>query len=165
MAPTVSSPLPCSEGRLWEAQNLRQERAAIVCKSLGKRGGIEELFLYILTATSECILTTYHTPGRNIHNRRPRPHNDLGLRQQVPPVAQEPHLKILNGPLVDFPDATSYVFKRTRDFGHRCSTDIKYIVRYLDLISVQSDTEKTALYLKRLRFTGAVLPQRKEQTS
>ena len=44
-------------------------------------------------------------------------------------------------------------------------TDIKYNVRYLDLLSVESDTEKTALCLKRLRFTGAVLPQREKQTS
>lgn len=64
MASTVSSPLPCLEGRVCEAQNPRQERAAIECKSLGKHGGIEELFLYILTAISECIITTYHTPGK-----------------------------------------------------------------------------------------------------
>ena len=64
MAPAVSSPLPCSEGRLCEAHNLRQERAAFECKSAGKHGGIEKLSLYILTAVSECILTTYHTPGK-----------------------------------------------------------------------------------------------------
>ena len=151
MAPAVSSPLPCSEGRLCEAHNLRQERAVIKCKSPGEHGGIEELFLYILTAISKCILTTYHTPGKE--HSQPSPSSPQRFR-----VAQEPHLKTLNGPLVAFPDAPSYVFKRTRDLGHQCSTDIKYIVRYLDLLSVQSDTEKSALYLKRLRFTGAVLP-------
>ena len=45
---------------------------------------------------------------------------------------QEPHLMNLNGPLVAFLDMASSVFKRLRGCGHRCSTDINYIVRYLD---------------------------------
>ena len=38
-------------------------------ESPGKRRGIEEPFLYILSATSTYIITTYHTPG----SKQPQP--------------------------------------------------------------------------------------------
>ena len=60
---------------------------------------------------------------------------------------QEPHLMNLNGPLVAFLDMASSVFKRLRGCGHRCSTDINYIVRYLDSYFL------CILIRRKLRFT------------